>query len=222
MSPMRLPSFARVSSLLGVLTLSALGCGLISSDITKVTFDLPTKHYTFSSQSFVIPAGIPNMQIPCAAGACPSPLMCDANVCSAHFPVSVWNPVNLKMEVGVLSSVNSQTIADLSLESLSYSVANTSNLTIPPIELYLAPDGVKDASDPSAQKFGTVPEIPANSNKSGDVVKEPGADALFTMYGQNFGTTFNFIAATTVIVPSGTTPTGMMDITINGKIAAKL
>jgi hypothetical protein len=222
MIAMRSLSLARASGLLGVLTLGALGCGLISSDITKVTFNLPPKHYTFSAQQFSLPAGTPNMQIPCVGGACPSPLMCDAGVCSAHVPLTVSNPINLKMEVGALMSVNSQTLADLTLESMSYSVMNTSNIAIPPIELFLAPDGVKDPSDPSAQKFGTVPAIAAGTNASGDVVKEPGADALFTMFGQNFGTPFTFIAATTVVVPTGTNPTGMVDIVINGTIAAKL
>ncbi|HVU51409.1 MAG TPA: hypothetical protein VHL80_12015 [Polyangia bacterium] len=215
---MRSLSLARLS---GLLLLGALGCGLISSDITKVTFDLPTKHYTFSASQFSLPAGTPNQPIPCGP-ACVSPLVCDSNVCAAHVPLSVWNSVNLKMEVGVLSSVNSQTLADITLESMSYAVVNTSNIAIPPIELYLAPDGVKDPSDPRAQKFATVPMIPAGTNASGDVTKEPGADALFTMYGQNFGTPFNFIAATTVVVPTGTNPTGMVDITINGKIAAQL
>jgi len=222
MTAMRSLSLARVLGVLGLFTLGAFGCGLISSDITKVTFDLPTKHYTFSAQQFALPAGTPNMQVPCVAGACPAPLMCDAGVCSAHVPLTVSNPINLKAEVPALSSVNSQTLADLTLESMSYSVMNTSNIAIPAIELFLAPDGVKDPSDPSAQKFGTVPAIPAGTNASGDVMKEPGADALFTMFGQNFGTPFNFIASTTVIVPTGTNPTGMVDIVINGKIAAKL
>ena len=76
--------------------------------------------------------------------------------------------------------------------------------------------------DPSGgQKFGTVPSIPANSTMSGDVIKEPGADDLFIMYGHTL-TPFNFIAATTVVIPSGTVPSGMVDITINGKVAAKL
>jgi hypothetical protein len=217
---MRAFSFARFSGLLGVLTLGALGCGLISSDITKVTFALPTKHYTFSSQNFALPAGLPNQAIPC--GTCPAGLTCVSGVCSAQFPLRVAQSINLKMEVGVLSSVNSQTLADLTLESMSYDVMNTSNIPIPVIELFLAPSNVTDPSDPSAQKFGSIPAIAANSHAMGDVVKEPGADALFTMYGQNFGTPFNFIAQTNVVVPTGTTPMGMVDITINGTIAAKL
>jgi hypothetical protein len=223
MNGMRSLSLARASGLLGVLTLGALGCGLISSDITKVTFDLPTKHYTFNAQMFSLPQGVPNMAIPCAGTTCPvGGLSCDANVCTAHIPLTVSNPIDLKKEVPQLSSVSSQTLVDLTLESMSYSVVNTANIAIPEIELFLAPDGTTDPTGPGAQKFGSVPAIPAGTNASGDVVKEPGADALFTMFGQNFGTPFNFIASTTVVVPTGTTPTGMVDITINGTIAAKL
>ena len=136
-----------------------------------------------------------------------------------------WTPtkMDLKMEVPALMNVSSQSLADITLESLSYDVNNTSNLAIPAIELYLAPVGVTDPSDPMAQKFGTVPAIAANSTASGDVVKEPGADDLFIMYGHNFGTPFNFIATTTVVVPSGSpTPMGMITVTVTGKISAKL
>jgi hypothetical protein len=223
---MRSLSLTRRSGLLALVTLGALGCGLISSDITKVTFNLPTKHYTFTSQMFPIPAGVPNQKVTCGPGGmlptCPAPAACDSGVCSAEIPVNVHQQMNLKMEVPALMSVSSQSLADITLESLSYAVNNTSNLPLPAIELYLAPDGVTDPMDPSAQKFGTVPAIAANSMASGDVTKEPGADDLFIMYGHNFGTPFNFIAATTVIVPSGTTPTGMIDIKIDGTVAAKL
>jgi hypothetical protein len=205
--------------------LGAFGCGLISSDITKVTFDLPTKHYVFAA-----PAGIPATKVPCGAGTplatCPAigtyTTSCDDAVCTAHIPVKTSQTLNLKAEVPQLSSVNTQTLADITLESMSYKVVNSTTVAIPPIELFLAPQNVTDPSDPSAQKFGTVPAVAAGATASGDVVKEPGADALFTMYGHNFGTPFNFIAATTVVIPSGTQVSGMVDVTINGKIAAKL
>jgi hypothetical protein len=223
MNDMRPPSLARVAALLA---LGAFGCGLISSDITKVTFDLPMKDYKFSSQGFALPAGVPNMAVPCGAGTplatCPSPLSCISGVCSAQVPLNVYQQMDLKMEVPQLQSVSSQMLVDITLESMSYSVINTANIAIPEIDLYLAPMGTTTPSGPGAQKFGTVPAIPAGMNASGDVVKAPGADALFIMYGQNFGTPFNFIAATTVVVPTGTNPTGMVDIAISGKIAAQL
>lgn len=211
--------------LAGLLMLGAFGCGLISSDITKVTFDLPTKHYVFAA-----PSAAMTPKVMCGAGTlvptCPAigayTASCDNAVCTAHVPVKTSQTVNLKAEVPQLSSVSSQTLVDITLERMSYTVVNSTTLAIPPIDLYLAPQNVTDPTDPSAKKFGTVPAVAAGMTASGDVVKEPGADDLFIMYGQNFGTPFNFIAATTVVIPSGTQVSGMVDVTISGKIAAKL
>jgi hypothetical protein len=235
---MRTFSLARLS---GLVVLGALGCGLISSDITKVTFDLPAKTYSFNASQWGIPAG--NTQaVPCG-GASPvqdccnppalpgvtkpdctaHPLMCVSGVCTLEQPVTVSNSVNLKAEVPVLSSVNNQSIADITLSNLHYDAQNTLNVDVPPLVLYVAPDGVTNPNDPNAQKFGTVPMIPKGMNSSGDVILEPNADAVFSARGQMFGTPFNFIATTTVVVPSGSpTPQGMITVTITGKIAAKI
>jgi len=128
--------------------------------------------------------------------------------------------MDLKNDVPALAG--HQSIADVTLEQLRYDVVSTANVPIPPIDLYLAPQGIMDPSDPSATKFGTVPMIAAGATVSDDVQKAPGADATFTKYGHDLATPFNFIATTTVIVPTGTTPSGMVDVTINGKLAAKL
>jgi hypothetical protein len=241
MITMRTLSLARAS---GFLLLGALGCGLISSDITKVTFDLPPKTYTFNASQWGLPAG-PTPVVHCGApdnivtmtvmDCCnpPAPLtkpdctahpvMCVSGVCTLEQPVTVWNKVNLKGEVPVLGSVSSQSIADITLSNLHYDAQNTLNIDVPPLALYVAPDGVMSASDPSAQKFGTVPMIPAGMSQSGDVILEPDADAVFSARGQMFGTPFNFIATTTVVVPSGSpTPMGMITVTVTGKISAKL
>ena len=202
-----------------------MGCGLISSDITKLTFDLPTKHYTFSA-----PAGIPAQAVPCGAGTpfptCPSvgglSVSCDDGVCAAHVPFSTHQTMDLRKEVPQLMSVSNQSLADITLASLTYAVSNTTSVTIPDIQLYLAPQDVTDPADPAAQLFGTVPSVPPQMSTTGAVVKEPGADALFIMYGHDFGTPFNFIATTTVVIPSGTATSGMVDVTINGKVSAKL
>jgi hypothetical protein len=226
---MRTLSILRVR-VLGVLVLGAVGCGLISSDVTKLTFELPTKHYTFSADGWasMIPAGLAMNNVPVACGAgtavatCPSPLACVAGVCSAEVPVSVFQTMDLKMEVPQLSSVNNQSLADITLESMTYQVTSTADVAIPEIDLYLAPDGVTDPTNPQAVKFGSVAPIPAATNRSGDVVKTADADATFIKYGMAFGTPFNFIAATTVVVPTGTTPSGMVTITINGTVSARL
>jgi hypothetical protein len=239
LTTMRFLSVTRVASLLLV---GALGCGLISSDITKVTFDLPAKTYAFNSQQWGIPAGntvvvhcgspdnlLTMTVMDCCNPPAPlpkpnctaNPVVCEAAVCTLKQPVSVAQKMNLKMEVPELSSVNSQSLVDISLSNLHYDAVSSLNVDVPPLELYLADDGVTDVA--SGSKFGTVPAIPKGTSPSGDVILEPNADALFTARGHDFGTPFNFIATTTISVPSGSpTPNGAIMVTVTGKVSAKL
>jgi hypothetical protein len=224
--------FRHSARLGGLLLVGAVGCGLISSDITKLTFDLPRKTYTFDSASFAnVTAGIP--AVPCggdspilgiAAPDCAAhPIVCEAGLCTLKQPVTVSQKMDLKKEVPQLSSVDNQSLADITLTTMHYEATSTLNVDVPAIELYLAPDGVTDPNDPQAAKFGTVPPIAANETVSGNVEKEPGADDLFASYGHAFGTPFNFIATTTVSVASGSpTPSGKITIVVEGKVSAKL
>ncbi len=227
-----------------LLLAGTLGCGLISSDITKVTFDLPARTYSFNSAQWGIPAGDTvtvhcgsadnlatmtvmdccNPPAPLTKPDCTAnPLMCEAGVCTLEQPVTVSQSMNLKAEVPALSSISSQSLVDISLSSLHYDVQSTLNVDVPPLILYIADGGVMNPMDPSAQKFGTVPAIPKGTSPSGDVVLEPNADAIFAARGHDFGTPFNFIASTTISVPSGSpTPTGMITVTVTGQAAAKL
>jgi hypothetical protein len=235
MTNMRSLSCARVS---GLLLFGAVGCGLISSDITKVTFDLPQRTYSFDSASFGVPAGN-TAAVPCG-GASPvqdcchppvglpqpdctmTPLVCQAGVCTLELPITVTSTINLKMDAPELSSLSGQHLANVSLESLRYSAHSTLNVDAPAFDLYLAAQGVMDPKSAMAMKFGTIPSIKAGQSPSGDIVQSANAGALFTAYCTNFATPFNVLATTTVIVPSGSpTPTGAISITITGTISAK-
>ena len=224
--------------LLGLALVGALGCGLLSSDVTKLTFDLPNKTYSFDSASFssavasipAVPCGGANVIQDCchppaiAAPDCNAhPLVCENSLCTLKQPVTVWSKMDLKKEVPQLSSVDNQSLADITLSSLTYDAVSTLNMAVPTINIYLAPDGVTDPNDPQATLFGTVAPIEAGQTVHGAVQKEPDADAQFASYGHAFGTPFNFIASTTVTVPSGSpAPTGKLTITIDGKVSAKL
>jgi hypothetical protein len=243
MTTMRHLSLVRV---LGPLVLGALGCGLISSDITALTFDLPPKTYSYDTAVWMLPAGnvaaipcggaspiadccnppaIPGVNIPkpdCVA----TPLVCEGQptVCTVKLPITVHQQMDLKKEVPQLSSLNSQSLADITLSRIRYDVTSTMNIELPPLELYLAPDSVTDPKDPLAKKFGTVPSIPAGATiVDGDVTKEPDADQTFSARGHDFGTPFNFIATTTITIPSGSpTPSGKIDVTIKGQAKVSL
>jgi hypothetical protein len=215
MTAMRFRHSVRLS-VLGLVVVA--GCGLLSSDVTKLTFDLPTKHYVFAS-----PTGVPAVVVPCGPLCVPMQgveLACDNNVCAAHVPFTKTATMDLRKEVPQLMSVSNQSLADITLSSLSYKVTNTTNVALPDVELYLADQGVTDPAQ--GYKFGRVPGVAAQSEASGTVEKEDGADDVFIMYGHAFGTPFNFIATTTIVIPSGTQPGGTIDITIDGKVSAKL
>jgi hypothetical protein len=214
------------------------GCSLINSDITALTFELPTKSYQFSTQMANLPSSFP--AVPCGAGqavmdccAPPAPLpqpdctamplSCDNSVCTLHQTVSVAQRVNLSMEVPQLQALgNNKMLADVFIKKISYSVVSTLNVDLPPVTIYLAPDGVTSPSDPSAKKFGTVPATPAGATRSGDVALEPDAQQTFSSFATNFTAPFGFIASTTLVVASGSTiPSGNVTVSVMGTISAQ-
>jgi hypothetical protein len=210
-----------------MLALLAAGCGLISSDITRLTFLLPTKTYSFDAQTWNLPAGgVPNVGCTTAADCCPpgatdcASLACDGGSCALHQQVIVTQRVNLAQEVPQLASHNYQSLADVFIDNITYMVTSTLNIDLPEITLYLAPDGATQASQ--GQKFGTVPPTPHMSMHSGDVMLESDAQTTFKTYAQDVTTPFTFIATTTVVVAGGTpVPSGKCDVAVTGKISAQ-
>ncbi|HTA18688.1 MAG TPA: hypothetical protein VK989_05320, partial [Polyangia bacterium] len=135
---MRSLSLVRGSGLLGLLVAGLVGCGLISSDITKLTFDLPPQTYKFDSATFGIPAGS-STKVPCggsnAVQTCPSPSVCLAGVCSLEQPITVSSMINLKMQSPALASLSDQHLTNVTLESLRYSAVSTLNVASPPFDV---------------------------------------------------------------------------------------
>jgi hypothetical protein len=216
------------------------GCGLISSDVTETSFQLPARMYSFDSSTFSVPSAV-TQEVPCGAGqivtdCCnpPAPLpapdcamnmlTCEQNengmnVCMAQVTVSQSTTMNLGQEVPSLSGFTS--IVNIKIKKISYAVtANTLTVDLPDVALYLAPQGVTDPSDSRAQKFGTLPAIPSMMTPSGDVVLEPNAAQVFNAYTKNLQAPFNFIAGATLKVSKA--PTGKIDVTVGGTLAASL
>jgi hypothetical protein len=221
--------------------LGAVGCGLVSRDVTAVSFDLPAKSYSFDTNDSMwklpvgsfpsVPCGSGQLITDCCNPPAPiptpdcgiTPLVCVNALCTLTFPVSVVQNVNLKDEVPQLKNVNSQYLINVSISQIRYSVANSLNVDLPPVELYIAPDGVTSPLDPSAQKFGTVPSLHAMTGGDDMVILEPGSEVVFANYAHEFGTPFNFIAAATIVVASGSPiPHGKVAITITAQVTASL
>ena len=112
-------------------------------------------------------------------------------------------------------------LVDLQIERIDYSVpSNTLNVDVPPLSLYLAPAG-RDGSERSER--GEVRDAAAilggdDGRGRRDARAERGA--RLTSFAQNIATPFTFIAATTLRVTRS--PTGKIDMTISGKLAASL
>jgi hypothetical protein len=233
----KLASVTRVSLWLPLALTGA--CGLISSDITAIQFDLPARSYSFdtSQTGWNLPAttlpavACSDGTICCtaatAAGIPCTQVICDGTSGTCAFTATVElppQPIDLKSEVAALSSYSSQSVIDVTIKQITYDVTrNTLNVALPPVELFVAPQGTTSASDPNAKKFGTVPSTPAGAIIiGGKVTPDPAGQQAFVGFAHNFGMPFVFLARTTVVVPGGTpTPSGGVDITIKGRLSAK-
>jgi len=226
------------------LLLGLVGCGLLSSDITTTKIGLPPQSYSFDTSMFKgLPTGN-SQSVPCGDGqviadccnppppapapdCTTTPLVCapdnssvnnGASVCTAEIPQSISNTINLSG-----AGLSSFPAGNISIDSIAYTVSNnTLNVDLPPVAIYLAPEGVTDPKN-GAMLFGTIPAIMAGTDPSGTVQKDPGADHAFEVYAGNLSTPFNFIASTTVVIPSGTPiPNGQVTITVTVTLAAHL
>jgi hypothetical protein len=218
--------------------LAAGGCGLISSDVFRVTFDLPTQTYTFDTAQWGnLPPAAQGATFPsvtcqtdndcCTLGTVAglncttTPLVCKSSACAAEIPESISTTINLAMQVGSLSKYAS--LGNISISSITYTVSNnTLNVDLPPLNIYLAPMDVTDPTDPRAQLFGTTEAIPAGTDPTAMVQRVSNASAIFQTFTANLSTPFNFIAATTVEIAAGTpVPNGQVTISVTGTISAQ-
>ena len=220
---------------------TAAGCGLNSSDVFRVTFDLPVESYTFDTAQWgaLPPAQLttfPSIACGTSADCCTlgalagidctmPPLTCPSGTCEADVPVSQSTPIDLATDVKP-SLAQYTSLASITISSISYVVSNnTLNIDLPPVSIYLAPggpNGVTDASDPRAVLFGTVPQISAGTNPSAQVQLVSNSGAVFQMFTSNISMPFNFIAATTVKIVAGTpVPSGQITIAVTGTISAQ-
>jgi hypothetical protein len=221
---------------------SVISCGLIDPDITKVGFDLPPRTYSFDAAQLNLPAGA-TMEVPCGPGqtitdccAPPAPLpapncamtpiVCEAGLCTARITIVQSQTMDLANEVPVLRDLPS--FGSVSISRITYMVlTNTLNVASPEMEIFLAPAGVTDPDDPSAnppaKKFGTVPAIPAGSTEAGMVLLEGDAAATFQSFASDLAKPFNFIVRSRIDVPSGSPiPAGKIELSVTGRLAVSI
>ena len=232
---------ARTAASALVISFALSACGLVSRDVSLLSFDLPAKSYSFDTNdsSWKLPTGT-FPRVPCGAGelvvdCCNpparfptpdcglTPLSCESGACTLKFPVAVFQQVDLGQEVPALANVSSQSLVDVYVSQIRYQVTSSLNVALPAVDLFVAPDGVTSAADSRAQKFGTVPVTPPMMSGDGLVAIVPDAEQIFAAYAHDPATPFNFIATTTVVIPSGSLiPQGKVDITVTGQISAQI
>lgn len=217
----------------------AAACGLISSDIASISFALPPKTYSFDTAKAgwnLPPANVPS--VPCTddATCCSvatlasidcSRVICDGGSGTCALKVTVEAPpqtINLKKEAKGLERFDGQTVIDVTISKIAFDVpVNTLNVDLPPVELFVAPEGTTSTADPLAVRFGTVPSIPSQLPVTdGSVALDKAGQDAFVGFAHNFGTPFVFLARSTVVVPGGTPlPSGALEITVKGQLSAK-
>ncbi|HXT96949.1 MAG TPA: hypothetical protein VN853_11665 [Polyangia bacterium] len=230
----------KVSTSVVSLALALAGCGLISSDISKITFDLPTETYTFDTSMWGnLPMGmVPS--VPCTSDmdcctaatlvgmSCTSPqLDCNTSTstCEASVPESASSSINLAMQVPQLQDFGGKALSNVTISKITYSVSNnTMNIDLPAMTIYLAPDKVTDPTDPRAVPFGTTMPIPKMTDPTNQqVMLVPNASAVFSMFTSDISNPFNIIAATTVKIEGGQpVPMGAVTLSVTGSLSAQL
>ncbi len=221
-----------------IAALALAGCGLISSDITKLTFDLPTQSYTFDTSMWGnLPAGtVPAVPCTSSSDCCTSgalagisctttPLDCNAGTCEAAVPESVSSSIDLASQVPQLSGFAGHALSQITISKITYSVSNnTMNIDLPAMTIYLAPQGVTDPNDPQAVMFGTTMPIPAGTDPTNQpVTLVSNASQVFGMFTANISTPFNLIAATVVKIEAGQpVPKGAITIAVTGALSAQI
>jgi hypothetical protein len=230
-------------SLLMVAMTGAFSCGLISSDIATISFNLPERTYSFNTNDTgwnsakaaafgtapVIPCSVDaDCQAPLTlVGVDPSFVICDQPTQSCAFVITVETPpqtIDIKSQSPELSRFSNQSLVDVTVSKITYDIDNNSmNVDLPAVELFVAPQGVTTTSDPAATRFGTVPPIPAHmDSKDGNVALDKAGQDAFVGFAHHFGTPFVFLARSRVVVPGGTpVPMGGLSLTVKGRLSAK-
>jgi hypothetical protein len=194
-------------------------CGLIDSDVTDFPLRLPEKEFNVDTAEWMlsVPGGgntFPTLDCPpldcaqavsqvCAGDSCGA--TCDGNAhCQAQVNVSVFQMFNLSTESPELETIDSQAVVTVTVENISFKVKeNTLNVASPPLEVYLAPQGVNDPASTMAVEIGTIASVPPGQTGEGQIDLTPTGKMAMESYMSNWRTPFNVIVAGEVAISAG-------------------
>jgi hypothetical protein len=218
------------------LVAAACGCGVLDK-LTTLTFQLPKQSFSLGTDhgQWQAPPEAFSQEVVCATpeDCCrppvdplPSctqyPFACETGICALDFPLEVVTPVDLGRDAPELAQARGQVPADVTLDSVEYSVASGLNLALPEVTLYVAPRDVASGSHEKARVLGVIPATNAGLQASGVLPLSPEARQAFGALARDPRTPFNFIASTRIKLHAGApAPMGRVAFTVTGKITAK-
>lgn len=206
-----------VALVVALASLPAMSCGLINSDVTDFNLKLPEKPFNVDTADWMISVQtdtMPSIACPpadctaaadmfCAGGACTAD--CDAGAhCAAHVPVSVSQPFDLAHESPELQTIDSQSGISVTVETVTFKVSeNTMNVATPPLELYMAPQGVLDAMSAEAVHIGSVESVAPGQTGPVPIDFTPDGKKAMETFMSAYQTPFTVIVSGNVTMSAG-------------------
>jgi len=219
-----------------------LGCGLADQldKLRTVSFRLPQRSYSVSTMDprwkHPPAGGIP--QVPCGPGGVTpdccsfpmggmsvdcarSPMVCDAGSCALKFRYEQDSRVDLGGEVPALKSVGSSILSEVKLKEIELEIANSLNVALPPVDLFVAPENVTSPAMGGAHKIATIEGLTPGFRGQQKIQLTPEAQRAFSSFATDFKTPFNLLMATEMLYKGGPTPMGQVDLQMSGTVEAK-
>ncbi len=209
--------------LCAALASSLASCGLIDSSVDDFPLGFPRKDFTVDTATWQLTVMGTFPAIPCTgnpecdaaassicAGSCTA--TCEASMCQAHVPVSLFKSFNLAVDAPEYQTIDSQTAISVTVDSVEFIVeTNSMNTAVPPLEVFMAPIDVTDSADASALRIGTITSVGAGQTGSQELQTDPAGEANLEMFMSDFRTPFNVIVSGSVNISAGDpVPTGML------------
>lgn len=217
------------------------GCGLISSDVTNFDLDLPDKTFSVDATGWQVDDNAAQQLLStscmndtlCSSAAmqacamdCTGSCNMTSHMCQLSLDVSLYRTIDLVTEKPELSSINSEPVIKVTIDSLTYRIpSNTLNVDTPELGVFVAPMLVMDPKDPQAKRIGTIKPVAAGTTIDAPMDMEftatGKADLVATM--DNYKNPFNVIVGSALVVQSGQpVPQGKLDAVVHIKAHAGL
>jgi hypothetical protein len=150
-------------------------------------------------------------------------LSCEDSVCALKFPFEQVQKVDLMKEVPELAQFKGQIFSDVLLKQIDLTIDNGMNVTLPPVYLYVAPATVTSAAHKDAKRLAVLPMTAPGFKGMESLVLDSEAQRVFSGFARDFQSPFNIIISTTVVTKGGSpAPMGKLDVTVGGKVEARL